>query len=184
MWLPSIILTAKGAGDNKIEGLETGADDYIIKPFEAQELLVRIKNLIQQRKMLREKFRKEIILKPKDIAVTSTDERFLNKVMEVMEANVDNEMFSVEQLGENVGMSRSQILRKLQGLAGQSASQFIRNFRLQRAMELLKKDAGTVSEIAYKVGFGSPAYFVKCFRERYGYPPGKFKSRRSTTDGY
>jgi DNA-binding response OmpR family regulator len=182
--IPVIILTAKGSGNNKIEGLETGVDDYIIKPFEAQELLVRIKNLIQQRNMLREKFRKEIILKPKDIAITSTDERFLNKVMEVMDANIDNEMFSVKQLGENVSMSRSQILRKLQGLTGQSASQFIRNFRLQRAMELLKKDAGTVSEIAYKVGFGSPAYFVKCFRERHGYPPGKFKSRMSTTDGY
>ena len=90
-------------------------------------------------------------------------------------------MFSVEQLGEEVGMSRSQILRKLQGLTGLSASQFIRNFRLQRAVELLEKDAGTVSEIAYKVGFGSPAYFVKCFREQYGYPPGEFKKRKSKT---
>ena len=173
--IPVIMLTAKGSGKNKIEGLETGADDYIVKPFEAKELLVRIRNLIQLRKVLHEKFRKEIILKPKDIAVTSTDERFLNKVMSAIEENIDNEKYSVEQLGYNVGMSRSQLLRKLQALTGQSASQFIRNFRLERALELLKKDAGTVSEIAYQVGFGSPAYFVKCFREQYGYPPGEFK---------
>ena len=88
--IPVILLTARGSGDDKMEGLETGADDYIIKPFEAQELLVRIKNLIQQREKLLEKFRKEIILKPTEVAVTSTDELFLNKVMEVIEANIDN----------------------------------------------------------------------------------------------
>ena len=161
--IPIILLTAKAASENKIEGLETGADDYLIKPFEVKELIARIRNLIEVRRRLRERFSVGTVLKPGEIAVTSLDDAFLRRVIAVVEKNMGNEDFSVEDLGREVGMSRVQIHRKLTALTNQSAGEFIRYMRLHRAMDMLKKDSGTVSEIAYSVGFGSPAYFTKCF---------------------
>jgi DNA-binding response OmpR family regulator len=108
-----IQLTAKAGQQHKVEGLETGADDYLIKPFDAKELLVRIQNLIQQRKLLRKKFAGEIILKPSEIAVTSADETFLTNVMQAIEKNMGDEDSRVEELARQVAMSRSQLHRKL-----------------------------------------------------------------------
>lgn len=169
--IPVVLLTAKSEMEDKIEGLQTRADDYITKPFVPNELLVRIKNLIESRSLLREKYRKEGVLKPKDIAVTSIDEQFLNQLIDEVEKNIGNEKFGVGELGEGLGMSRSQLHRKLTALIGESPNQFMRNFRLQRAHDLLKKKAATATEIAYQVGFGSPSYFTKCFHEKFGYTP-------------
>jgi signal transduction histidine kinase/DNA-binding response OmpR family regulator len=169
--IPIILLTAKSDTEDKITGLQTRADDYITKPFVPNELLVRIMNLIESRSLLREKYRKEGVLKPKDITVTSIDEQFLNQLIDEVEKNIGNEKFGVEQLGEEVGMSRSQLHRKLTALIGESPNQFIRSFRLQRAHDLLKQKAATAAEIAYQVGFGSPSYFTKCFHEKFGYTP-------------
>jgi len=176
--VPVILLTAKGSGDDKIEGLKTGADDYIIKPFEIEELKVRIKNLIEQRRNLRKKFKQEAILKVKDTEETSMDEKFLIKLVEVVELHMDDEYFTVDQLGREVAMSRSQVHRKLKALTGQSASVFINALRLQRAMQMLREHAGTISEIAYQVGFGSPNYFSKSFQKQYGYPPSEVEKRK------
>lgn len=175
--IPIILLTAKASMESRIEGLETEADDYLTKPFVPKELLARVHNLIVSRKKLRERYNREVILKPADIAINSVDEVFLERLMKVVEDNLENEHFSVEKLGKDVGMSRSQIHRKLQALTNQSASQFIRSFRLQRAMELIKKNAGTISEIGYQVGFGSPSYFNKCFLQLYGYTPGEIRNQ-------
>lgn len=176
--VPIIMLTAKADSESKVHGLETGADDYLIKPFDSKELLARVHNLIKQRQQLRERFSREIVLKPQDIAITPMDEVFLNKVKAVVEAHLSDEDFEVEILGHKVGMSRSQIHRKLKALTNQSASQFIRSMRLQRAVELLKQDAGTVAEIAYQVGFGSQAYFTKCFHEQFGCSPKEYVKSR------
>jgi DNA-binding response OmpR family regulator len=173
--IPIILLTAKAASENKIEGLETGADDYLIKPFDVKELVARIRNLIEVRRRLRERFSVGTVLKPGEIAVTSLDDAFLRRVIAVVERNIGNEDFSVEDLGREVGMSRVQIHRKLTALTNQSAGEFIRYMRLHRAMDMLKKDSGTVSEIAYSVGFGSPAYFTKCFHEQFGLTPVEVK---------
>ena len=172
--IPVILLTARAAGESKLEGLETGADDYIIKPFDSKELLVRVKNLIKSRQQLRQRFSREIVLKPQDIAVTPMDEVFLHKVQTVVNRHLDDENFSIEMLGHEVGMSRSQIHRKLRALVDQSASRFIRSMRLQRAVELMKKRAGNIAEIAYMTGFHNQAYFTTCFQEQFGCTPKEY----------
>ena len=175
--VPIIMLTAKADSESKVQGLETGADDYLVKPFDSKELLVRAHNLIKQRRQLRERFSREIVLKPQDIAITPMDEVFLNKVKAVVEKYMGEEGFEVETLSREVGMSRAQLHRKLKALTDQSASQFIRSLRLQRAVELLKQNAGTIAEIAYQVGFGSQAYFTTCFHEQFGCSPKEFAKK-------
>jgi len=154
-----------------VEGLETGADDYLTKPFDAKELLVRLHNLIQQRKSLRKKFAGDILLKPSEVAVNSADETFLQNVMTAIENGMSEEEFGVEELAKTVAMSRSQLHSKLVALTGQSPSEVLRNTRLLRAKELLLKKAATPSEVAYQVGFNSHTYFSKCFKEAFGVSP-------------
>jgi DNA-binding response OmpR family regulator len=173
--IPIVLLTARAGSENKIEGLETGADDYLIKPFDAKELLVRVKNLIELRRKLRERFSVGQVLKPGEVEVKSMDDVFLRKVITVVEERMGDEQFSVEDLGKYVGMSRYQLHRKLTALTNMATGDFIRYMRLQRAKELLEKNAATVSEIAYTVGFGSVPYFTKCFREQFGVTPGQMK---------
>jgi signal transduction histidine kinase/DNA-binding response OmpR family regulator len=169
--IPVILLTAKASINSRIEGLETEADLYLNKPFVPKELLLCIHNLINSRKKLRERYNRKVVLKPADIAINSVDELFLQRLLKLLEEFHHDEHFSVEQLSKEIGMSRSQLHRKLQALTSQTPSQFIRSFRLQRAMELLKKNHASVSEIAYLVGFASHSYFNKCFLTHYGSTP-------------
>lgn len=177
--IPVILLTAKAGEQNKLHGLKTGADDYLTKPFSSRELSLRVKNLIEQRRKLRERYSREVILKPAEIAITSMDEQFLNRVKEVVEEYLGDEDFTVEELGHEVGMSRVQLHRKLRALTNQSASQFILSMRLQRAVDLMKRDAGTLAEIAYSVGFNTPNYFAKCFRKQFGCAPSEYREKLS-----
>jgi len=174
--IPVILLSARASSESKIEGLETGADDYLTKPFDAHELQIRIKNLIEQRKKLRERFRKEIVLQPSEIAVTSADEKFLERAMKSINQHLADPDFGIETFVKEAGMSRMQLHRKLKALAGYSASEFIRIMRLKRAAYLLLHGKETVAEIAYQVGFNSPSYFTRCFREQFGVPPSEYVS--------
>jgi DNA-binding response OmpR family regulator len=169
--IPIILLTAKAASENKIEGLETGADDYLIKPFEPKELVARIKNLIEVRRKLRERFAVSIPLKPGEIAVTSLDNGFLRRAKEVVESKMAEETFTVEEFASLMCLSRVQLHRKITALTNLAASDFIRYLRLQRGMDLLKNNAGTVSEIAYQVGFSDPSHFSKSFHKQFGMAP-------------
>jgi signal transduction histidine kinase/DNA-binding response OmpR family regulator len=169
--IPVILLTAKAGQVHKLEGLTTGADDYLTKPFDRPELLLRMQNLITQRKLLRKKFAGAILLKPSEVAVNSTEENFLQKLMQAIETNMGEEDFGVEQLAKEMALSRSQLHRKLVALSGQSPSEVLRNTRLLRAKELLQKKSATPSEVAFKVGFNSHAYFSKCFKEEFGISP-------------
>ncbi|HMQ48846.1 MAG TPA: ATP-binding protein [Saprospiraceae bacterium] len=169
--IPVILLTAKAGQQHKIEGLETGADDYLTKPFDETELLVRAKNLVEQRKKLRDQYDRGAVLMPGKISVTSADERFLKKVCEAIEANMDNEFFSVEDLASAVAFSRSQLHRKLKTLTGKSPTDLIREFRLTRAKELLEKGHGNVSEVAIEVGYSSLSYFTRSFKAEFGVLP-------------
>ena len=173
--IPVVMLTAKASRESKLEGLETGADDYLTKPFDGEELLVRIKNLIEQRRKLRERFKQDITLQPKDIAITSADERFLNKIIGLVESRLDDEMLSIEEIADAVALSRSQLHRKVKALTDQSPSVFVRSFRLKRAKDLLEQQAGGVAEIAYMTGFSSPTYFSRSFKEQFGMTPGEVK---------
>ena len=173
--IPIILLTAKAATENRIEGLEIGADDYLVKPFEPKELTARVKNLIDLRKKLRQRFGESSPLRPGEIAVSSIDDVFLRKAAAVVEQRMGDESFSVEDFGREVGMSRSQLHRKLTALTNQSPSDFIRYMRLHRAMALLRGNTGTVAEIAYSVGYGDPSHFSKRFHEVFGIPPGEVR---------
>lgn len=172
--IPIIMLTARSSIDNRIEGLETGADAYIEKPFSVDLLEVQISNLLENRKILREKFSKELVIKPADIAVTSVDAIFIQKAMDIVNNHISDPDFSSDEFCKEIGMSRSQLHRKLKALTSQPASEFIRTLRLKRAASLLKDSKMSVEEISYRVGFNSPAYFTKCFRTLFGKTPSEF----------
>ena len=178
--IPFILLTALWSQDKRLTGLQTGADEYLTKPFDARELLIRSQNLIATRQQLHERFSREIRIQPKDITVTSADEKFLARVMAIVEVNLGNADFTAEQFGQEVGLSRMQLHRKLVGLTGVAASDFIRLMRLKRAAQLLEGRTGSVSEIAYSVGFNSLSYFAKCFREQFGMLPTDYQGKAST----
>ena len=173
--IPVILLTARASGESKLEGLETGADDYLTKPFDAAELRVRVRNLIEQRRRLRERFRRELIIRPSEVTATPMDEAFLTKVIAAVEAHIDDPAFETDDLAREAGVSRRHLNRKLRGLAGQSVREFIRSMRLKRAALLLQQKSGTVTEIAYAVGFQSIAHFAKVFREEFGVAPSAYK---------
>ncbi len=173
--IPIILLTAKTEEKHKIQGLENEADDYLVKPFNTKELGVRVKNLILTRKKLQSLFKTSVIVSPKEVEVNSMEEVFLQKLMDYMEENVSNETFGVEQLSGMMAMSRVHLHRKMQAIMNCTPSSFIQRFRLERAKDLLGKNAGTIAEISYAVGFSSPTYFTKCFKEYYGCTPKEHK---------
>ncbi len=176
--IPIIMLTAKAALDDKIEGLETGIDAYITKPFSAKELKVRVKNLIYQRKQLRNKFAKVSVIKPSEVTNISVDQKFLENVIKTIESNLENENFEIEQIAENVNMSISQLNRKLNALIDQPAGQLIRSIRLQRAADLILQNVGNVAEICYMVGFCDQANFSKAFKKQFGCSPIQYKKEQ------
>ena len=169
--IPVILLTAKATDKDKIVGYETGADDYIMKPFDSGVLKVRIKNLIDQRRKLQEHFRKEGLLEIEDKEITSTDKKFLKNVIQTISKHLSDTSFGVEILADEVSMSRRNLERKLTSLTGESPVEIIKRIRLTRASKLILQKSGNISEIALEVGFSNPAYFSKCFREQFGITP-------------
>jgi signal transduction histidine kinase/DNA-binding response OmpR family regulator len=172
--LPIILLTARADHESKLEGLSTGADDYVVKPFNMQELQARISNLIAQRKKLIQKYDKQIVVQPHEITVTPMDERFLQKAIQLVEDNLDNTTFTSEKMSDGIGMSRASLHRKIKAITGQTTSEFIQDFRLRRAAVLIEKKTDTVSQIAYQVGFNDHSYFTKCFKKKFGKVPKEF----------
>jgi signal transduction histidine kinase/DNA-binding response OmpR family regulator len=176
--IPIILLTAKADLESKIDGLEFGADDYITKPFEARELQIRSKNLIEQRRKLRDKFSQLIDLRPEDISASSMDEQLIQRLLSVFEDHIEEPEFNIEQLSREIGMNRRHLNRKIQAISNLSTSDFIRTLRLQRAARLLSSASGTVSEIAYKVGFNNLSYFSRAFRKHFGKLPSDFTKKQ------
>lgn len=172
--IPIIMLTAKAGRQDRIEGLQTGADAYLTKPFSREELLTRVRNLIKQREQLREKYPRRIQLDPKDISITSTDELFLRRVMQIVEEQLSAFDFSVAKLASHVGLSRVQLHRKIRALTGESPTDFIRTTRLRLAARLLARGGFNVTQAAYEVGFQNLSYFAKCFRDRFGVSPSEY----------
>jgi ligand-binding sensor domain-containing protein/signal transduction histidine kinase/DNA-binding response OmpR family regulator len=172
--IPVILLTARSTGESKIEGLETGADDYIIKPFEMKELLVRMRNLIEQRRQLRMRFNRQEGLLPEEIATTPLDQRLLKKALTIIEENMGDSNFSVTEFASKIAMSRVQLHRKIRALTGQSTSEFIRVVRLNRAAQLLKQQHDNITQIAFLVGFNSSSYFSRSFIKHFGVPPSDY----------
>ncbi len=172
--IPVILLTAKATVQDKIEGFETGADAYLMKPFDSEELKARIKNLIEQRKRLHEHFKKHGIISFEDSKVLSIDKTFLQKVSRIIVDNISNTSFSVEMLAEMVAVSRSVLHRKITSLTGDPPVELIRRMRLMRAADLIEQKFGNLSEIALEVGFSNPSYFSECFKKQFGVPPSQY----------
>ena len=172
--IPVIMLTAKAGQKNKIKGLDIGADDYLIKPFDAQELQVRVRNLIEQRRHLRQLFSQGINTDPKEITVTSLDQKFLQKTLDLLEARYQDGNFGVPQLQESLALGKTQLHRKIKALTDQPPGELLRNFRLKRAAQILSGQGDSVTQVAYAVGFNNLSYFAKCFKELHGCSPSQY----------
>ncbi|MBK8515985.1 MAG: response regulator [Saprospiraceae bacterium] len=172
--IPVILLTARSATLYKIEGLTLGADDYITKPFDPEELKLRVRNILRLRKEFRNKFARVLTFDPKSIEITSSDEEFLNKAMSITESNIENYEYSVDQFAYDLAISRPLLFIKLKALTDQTPNNFIKTIRLKRAAQLLLMNKLNVSEVAYKVGFKDPKYFRKCFQSQFDISPSDY----------
>ncbi|MEO0731853.1 MAG: two-component regulator propeller domain-containing protein [Bacteroidota bacterium] len=176
--IPIIMLTAKSTLEDKTEGLGYGADGYVTKPFNIDLLRQQIINTVRQRETLRDRFRREVITSPKEVTVTNADEEFLKRAMDIVEENMSNTDFSVEQLVKEMRVSRSKLYLKLKALTGQSSSEFVRTVRLKRAVQLLENSGYSVKEVMYMTGFNTASYFSKCFRQQFGIVPSEYVKQR------
>ena len=177
--IPVIMLTAKNLEEHRAEGYDHGADSYITKPFHAKVLLARIDNLLKQRCLLKNIFQKHS-LPETEIEESSMDDRdkaFIKKLHEIIQSNLSNSDCSVEDIGRKVGLSRVQLYRKVKALTGTSVVDLLRKARLAKAHRLLESNGKNISEVAYEVGFTSPSYFTKCFKEEFGILPGEVDIR-------
>lgn len=172
--IPVIMLTAKMSQEWEIEGLKTGADAYIRKPFDMELLDLKLKNILKYRDEMRKRFNREITLEPNEIKVTSSDDKFLQRAIEIVEEHMMDTEFSVELLVKEMNSSRTNLYLKIKELTGLSCSEFIRSIRLKRAIQLLEKSDLSVKEIMYMTGFNTASYFSKCFKKQFGVIPSKY----------
>ncbi|MBN2774576.1 MAG: response regulator, partial [Prolixibacteraceae bacterium] len=166
--IPILLITALHSKEHELKGLSYGADDYITKPFDIQVLQAKVENMLSIRESLKEKFTNTVILEPKNVVISSPDERFLQKVIEIVENNISDSELDIEQFALKVGVSRMQLYRKLHALTDMTVKEFIRHIRLKRATQLLVQKKMNISEIAFAVGFKDLSHFRKCFRREFG----------------
>ena len=179
--IPVILLTAKAAKEDKLTGYETGADEYLMKPFEPDELRARIKNLIEQRKRLHQHFQKEGPFELNQTKITPVDKKFLQQAYSIISQNLSNESFGVEVFAEKLFVSKSLLHKKFVSLTGETPVEFIRRVRLKRAAKLIENKFGNLSEIALEVGFNNPSYFAECFKKQFGVPPSQYNKNNKTS---
>jgi signal transduction histidine kinase/ligand-binding sensor domain-containing protein/DNA-binding response OmpR family regulator len=178
--MPVILLTALAGEEQQLKGLETGANDYMTKPFNFEILLSRVKNILEEQARLRKTFQKKLDVKPADISIASPDEQFIYQALEIVEKNISNADFSVEDMSRSLFMSRVTLYKKLLALTGKTPIEFIRSIRLKRAAQLLEKAQMTVSEVAYEVGFNSPKSFSKYFKTEFNTSPSSYIGGKKT----
>ena len=173
--IPLILLTAKGTTEHLIEGLEVGADSYISKPFDMRHLEVRIKKLMDQRTALKEKFTKgSVKLDSQKVGINNTEKLFLEKVEKILEENLTNSEFKVDDLGNQLGYSRMQLYRKLKSIRGLSANEFIREYRIKKAAVYLRETDMKIFEVLYEIGISNHSYFTKCFKQYFNKSPKEY----------
>lgn len=175
--IPVILLTAKSSQENQYSGIEAGADDYISKPFNLEMLTLKISKIIEKQKNKHSTFKKKIDISPSEIEVMTMDEKFVKKAISIVETNMDNTEFLVEDLCREMAMSRVYFYKKILALTDKSPSEFIRFIRLKRAATLLEKSQMFVNEVAFQVGFNDPKYFRKYFKEEFGLTPNEYKKK-------
>jgi len=172
--IPVILLTAKSAVEDQIEGLGMGADDYITKPFVMNLLEVKIGNVIKTRKRLKEFYSKSLDIQPDKMAFNNLDEELLKKAVEIVEKNLSEPDLSVDFFAREMGMSRSNLHLKLKAITGESATDFIKKIRFRKATKLIEENKYSIAEISYMVGFNSPSYFSTSFKKYFGYLPTEY----------
>ena len=176
--IPVIMLTAKATMKDKINGLEIGADDYIMKPFEAGELNARIKNLLEQRNRLHEHFRKFGYIEKAKQNISSADELFIQKAVAAINGNLSDSTFGIDELAEKLAVSRALLFKKINHLTGESPGEIIKRLRLNKAAMLIEKNSGNISEISLEVGFNNPSYFSECFKKQFGVLPSQYHQNK------
>ena len=177
--IPVILLTARSLSEQREEGYGTGADSYLTKPFSGSVLLARVDNLLRNRTMLRSLFSGDKKEEAAEEQLGSRDQTFINRLRDSIRQNMGDSDFTVERLGEEVGLSRVQLYRKVKALTGQTPVDLLKKARLERARLLVEKTDKSISEIAYEVGFTAPSYFNKCFKDEFGVSPGGLRERGS-----
>jgi YesN/AraC family two-component response regulator len=177
--IPVILLTAKASTSDVIEGIRMGADAYLTKPFNISHLEVTIEKTIETRRNLYHRFSQDIYIIPNENAENELEIEFLKKVIDFIDKNASNSNITVENLASHLLMSRTNVYRKIKALTGQTATEFIRFTRLKMAVKLLEEGKCNISEIAFKVGFLSPGYFAKCFKDHYRKSPSEFMNTKS-----
>jgi YesN/AraC family two-component response regulator len=175
--IPVIMLTAMASHLHQVDGLEAGADVYITKPFSIQVLELSIRNLLQGREELKQKYSRQIMLNPRKLETTSPEEKFLNKLMQLIEDNMEEPEFNVTSLVDHIGMSQTVLYKKIKVLTGLSITDFIKSQRLKRAAQLLKDNHMNIAEVAYAVGFNDRKYFSKEFRKQFGVAPSDYQQK-------
>jgi len=176
-----ILLTARSSRENMLEGLETGADDYLGKPFNNEELKLRIRNIIDTRNKIREKFCNMVSLEPENIAVTPVDKKLIEKAIKIVEEHMDDADFNVETFSELVGMHRVSLYNRIKAITNLAPREFFTMIRLKRAEQLLRESGLTVTEIAYQVGFKDPSHFSKLFKKQFGVSPREYIKNSDST---
>ncbi|WP_075590107.1 hybrid sensor histidine kinase/response regulator transcription factor [Labilibacter marinus] len=180
--IPIVMLTAHASESDQMKGLKTGADIYISKPFNINVLTVQMVSLLKNRQALRSKFQNVIDLQPSDVSPTNKDEEFLQQVMSIVEENISNADFTVQELAKKCGFSQVTLNSKLDALTGKKAKRFIRSIRVKRACQLLLQGDLSVSEVTYDVGFNDLRYFRECFTSETGYLPSEYKSKQEESE--
>jgi len=174
--IPVVLLTAQTAVEYNIEGLRLGADDYITKPFNVKTLITRCNNLVNNRRILQDKFTKQTGFSPRMIATNKMDLEFLEKAQQIVEQHLDDSEFDVPAFSREIALGRTKLFTKLKGITGQTPNEFIQNVRLKKAASLLSNNPEyNISDITYMLGFSSPKYFAKCFKEQFGVSPSAYR---------
>ncbi|MFC2145888.1 response regulator [Acidobacteriota bacterium] len=173
--IPIILLTAKASEEDMIRGFETGADDYITKPFNTKILQTRIKNLIGLRSHLQKNRNREMALLPAKISESEIDREFMKELNAVIEKNLSDPEFNVDRLAKKLYLNRITLYRKILAISGESPTEFIRSYRLKRGVQLLESNFGSVLEVAFEVGFSNSSYFAKCFKEAFHRSPSDYR---------
>ncbi|WPR71160.1 two-component regulator propeller domain-containing protein [Flavobacterium sp. NG2] len=180
--IPVILLTSRSALVYKFEGLESGADDYISKPFNLIEFKLRIKNILESTERLKAKFANETSFSPSEITVSSLDEELLKKAFQIVEDNISNEHFDIPFFCSELGVGRSMLFSKIKAWTNFTPNEFIHEIRLKRAAQLLEQHKINISQVSYKVGFNNPKYFSKCFQKKFGETPSQYADKFSKED--
>lgn len=175
--IPVILLTSRSSLVYRLEGLESGADEYISKPFDLNEFKLRIKNILDSSSRLKNKFTQEDYLTPSEITVTSMDEKLLKRAFKIVEENMSNDQFDIPYFSSELGVSRTMLFTKIKAWTNVTPNEFIQSLRMKRAAQLLENSSLNISQICYNVGFKNPKYFSKCFSKKYGLTPKEYQDK-------